>query len=95
MYYVYILKSLSHPKQIYTGLTNDMGNRLKVHNEGKSIHTAKYIPWELETYFAFKTKHQAARFEHYLKTGSGQAFAKKHFLESAGLCPEALAPSMG
>ena len=31
------------------------------------------------SYFAFETKEKATAFEAYLKTGSGHAFAKRHF----------------
>jgi hypothetical protein len=34
---------------------------------------------KIEAYFAFETKEKAAAFEAYLKTGSGHAFAKRHF----------------
>ena len=33
-------------------------------------HTAKFIPWDLVAYFAFKEKDRAAAFEKYLKSGS-------------------------
>ena len=33
----------------------------------------------MEAYFAFETKEKAVAFETYLKTGSGHAFAKRHF----------------
>ena len=49
------------------------------HNAGYSIHTAKYKSWELVNYFAFSSKDAALEFEQYLKTGSGHAFAKRHF----------------
>ena len=35
--------------------------------------------WKVEAYFAFETKEKAVAFEAYLKTGSGHAFAKRHF----------------
>ena len=54
-----------------------MPTRIKEHNLGKSKHTAKYKPWTLIGYQAFSDKRKAQEFEHYLKTGSGQAFANK------------------
>ena len=81
MFYVYLIKSISHPEQKYIGQTDDLKKRLKQHNAGYSIHTAKYKPWELVNYFAFISKDAALEFEQYLKTGSGHAFAKKTFLE--------------
>ena len=79
MWTVYILRSLSHPDQRYIGLTRDLDARLAKHNSGGSPHTSKYCPWELETALAFRDRDKAAAFERYLKTGSGFAFAKKHF----------------
>ena len=53
MRYVYLLVSTSHLDQHYIGLTRDLKKRLKDHNEGRSKHTAKFIPWKLAAYFAF------------------------------------------
>ena len=77
MHYVYLIKSESHPHERYIGITSDLKNRLKAHNEGCSPHTAKYKPWMLITYLAFSEKAKAAGFEQYLKSGSGHAFANK------------------
>jgi len=79
MYYVYLIQSTSHPNQRYIGFTEDLKTRLKVHNAGESKHTSKFCPWELVAYHAFKDKRRAQEFEHYLKTGSGKAFANKRF----------------
>ncbi len=77
MYYVYLIQSESHPDQHYIGFSEDLRSRLKAHNAGQSVHTAKYKPWHLITYLAFSEKQRALDFERYLKTGSGKAFAKK------------------
>lgn len=77
MHYVYLLRSLSDPDRRYVGFTGDLKARLRTHNEGASIHTAKYRPWELITYCAFSDEHKARAFEYYLKSGSGKAFANK------------------
>lgn len=77
MYYVYLIKSINFSDQTYIGFTTDLKERLKVHNSGRSPHTAKYKPWDLQTYIAFSTKIQALEFEKYLKSHSGRAFAKK------------------
>jgi predicted GIY-YIG superfamily endonuclease len=37
MTYVYLLESISHPGKRYVGSTNDLNNRLKEHNAGKSL----------------------------------------------------------
>lgn len=80
MYYVYLLKSESHPKQLYIGSTHDLRQRLKKHNEGRSPHTAKFRPWTLIAYVAFAEEKTAVAFEKYLKSGSGRAFVNRHFL---------------
>ena len=82
MHYVYLLRSLSAPKQTYVGCASDLKDRLETHNAGGSPHTSKYIPWKLVTYIAFDDKQQAIDFEAYLKTGSGQSFAKRRFWPS-------------
>lgn len=80
MWYVYILRSRSHPAQEYTGASEDLRQRLADHNAGKSAHTAKYSPWDLLWYCAFPDKMPALAFEQYLKSHSGRAFAKKRLL---------------
>ncbi len=77
MHYVYLLRSQSSPEQTYIGYTDDLKQRLQVHNTGSSPHTSKYRPWTLVTYLAFNDKPQALAFEAYLKSGSGQAFARR------------------
>ncbi len=71
---------MNNPDQTYRGYTEDLKVRLKEHNSGKSKHTAKFMPWELVSYHAFADKKKAMDFEHYLKTGSGKAFANKRLL---------------
>ena len=44
MKYVYLLHSLSCPKEPHVGLADDLRARLKAHNAGQSIHTSKYRP---------------------------------------------------
>lgn len=80
MYYVYLIRSISEPNQIYIGATSDLKQRLADHNAGKSTHTSKYVPWELEFYAAFPEKDTAYEFEKYLKSHSGRAFANKRLV---------------
>ena len=51
--------------------------RLQRHNAGEVPHTAKFRPWRIKTAIAFTDRNRALRFERYLKTASGRAFAKK------------------
>ena len=80
MFYVYILRSLISPDQIYVGYTSDLKRRLSSHNSGASFHTAKYQPWKIECYCAFNAEDKAIAFEKWLKSGNGVAFRNKHFL---------------
>ena len=80
MYYVYLLRSISDPKQTYTGFTHDLRHRMNQHNCGHSAHTRKYPPRELVFYAAFQGEVAARKFESYLKSGSGRAFAHKRLL---------------
>ena len=77
--YVYILRSDLDSNRYYTGCTSDLANRLKKHNKGDVSHTAKYRPWSIQTAICFRSIEKARAFEKYLKSGSGRAFAKKHF----------------
>ena len=78
-HYVYILIDTTTETHYYVGSTQDLQARLAKHNAGEVPHTSKFKPWKVEAYFAFETKEKAAAFEAYLKTGSGHAFAKRHF----------------
>ncbi|MFZ0964688.1 MAG: GIY-YIG nuclease family protein [Terriglobia bacterium] len=80
MFYVYILRSESRPDQTYVGTTGNLRQRLVEHNAGKSPHTRKFMPWGLIFYAAFPEKMAAERFEVYLKSGSGRAFARRHLI---------------
>ncbi len=80
MFYVYILRSIPSPKQIYTGITEDLPTRLNDHNQGKSTHTRKFKPWECVVAIRFADESKAREFEKYLKTGSGRAFLRRHFM---------------
>jgi predicted GIY-YIG superfamily endonuclease len=77
-HYVYVLQSLSHPKQLYTGSTANLKQRLVAHNSGRVPHTSRFTPWEIRAATAFKNKERAMAFERYLKSGSGRAFLQRH-----------------
>jgi putative endonuclease len=83
MFYVYILRSIDHPKQTYVGSTDNLRTRFTQHNSGQSIHTNKFKPWEVAAYIALPDKELAETFERYLKTGSGRAFARRHVLNAS------------
>ena len=76
-FYVYTLQSEVAPKAFYVGFTENLRNRLKVHNSGQVPHTAKFRPWRIKTAVAFTDRQRAIAFERYLKSASGRAFARK------------------
>ncbi len=78
--FVYVLRSHVDPKRYYAGITSDVRRRLETHNSGGSHHTARLRPWHLVVAVEFATERSALLFERYLKTGSGRAFAKRHFI---------------
>jgi putative endonuclease len=77
--FVYILRSVAAPSRHYVGLTSDVDGRLEWHNHGPCGYTLRYRPWSLVVVMEFSTEETAARFERYLKTGSGRAFTTRHF----------------
>ncbi len=64
----------------YVGLTRRAARvRLREHDRGIVNATRPYCPWTLVVAFYFPDLPTARRFERYLKSGSGRAFAKRHF----------------
>ncbi len=78
MWYVYIL--LCNNGDLYKGCTENITERLERHSKGWVDATKYLLPIQLITYVAFNDKYKAYEFEKYLKSGSGRAFASKHFI---------------
>jgi len=79
MYYVYMIQSVNDQNQKYVGYTLDFHKRLVEHNSGSSLHTKQYKPWKKVIVIEFEDQLKAMKFEKYLKSGSGRAFAQKRF----------------
>ena len=77
MHYVYSLKCKDG---YYIGCTDDLKGRLNRHQKGHVSATVNHLPIKLDFYFAIKDKYTAFEFEKYLKSGSGRAFIKRHFI---------------
>jgi putative endonuclease len=77
--FVYILRSDVDPSQHYVGRSEDVDRRLEWHNAGPCGYTLEHRPWRVLVSTEFPSESAAARFERYLKSGSGRAFAKRHF----------------
>jgi predicted GIY-YIG superfamily endonuclease len=77
--FVYVLRNADQNPSFYVGLSSDVGARVADHNAGRCPHTASRKPWQLHVVIEFSDEDRAIRFERYLKSGSGRAFAKRHF----------------
>ena len=80
--FVYIIRSVNHPERRYVGLSADVAARLNAHNAGQNRSTAPWKPWLLDVTIEFRTERMAVRFEKYLKSGAGHAFASRHLVDS-------------
>ena len=76
---MYIIRSDADPSCHYVGITANVDARLDWHNHGPSGHTIQNRPWSLVVVVEFPTENAAVRFEKYLKSGAGRAFATRHF----------------
>ena len=86
MVYVYVLRSMKD-NRYYTGSTNDLRKRFRMHNNGQVYSTKNRGPFELVYYEACINDHNARVRERYLKTGMGKRYIKnrlKHFLSLTG-----------
>src|SRR4051812_2681899 len=77
--FVYVVRSDVDPCRHYVGASSDVDRRLDWHNAGLSTYTSLWRPWSLVVSIEFRDEATALGFERYLKSGSGRAFAKRHF----------------
>jgi putative endonuclease len=77
--FVYMFRSESDPLRHYVGRTTNVDERLEWHNAGPDGYTRQHRPWAMVVALEFPNEGAASRFEKYLKSGSGRAFAKRHF----------------
>ena len=78
MHYVYILQL--DDGSYYTGYTANIEEWLAQHARGTTFSTQKSKTLQVTFFAAFPDKMKALAFEKYLKSSSGYAFRKKHFL---------------
>lgn len=81
MHYVYVLKSL-RDERLYVGRTDDLRERMKEHNAGKTWTTKRMLPIKLIFYEAFLDKEDAIRRERYFKTSKGKLSLKQIIRDS-------------
>ena len=75
----YFLRSVADARRRNVGVTGCLSKRLASHNAGQVTHTARHRPWNLVLTSEFGAEDAAIRFERYLKSASGRAFARRHF----------------
>jgi len=74
MFTVYILYSEKY-KKTYTGMTSDLGERFRSHNElGTKGWTKNFRPWVIIHTEEYINKSDALKREKYLKSGVGREF---------------------
>ena len=67
-YFVYLIGNYKNSKLLtYVGYTNNLKNRIKLHNEGKGAKFTRGRFWKLLYYEKFETKKEAILRECYIK----------------------------
>lgn len=86
-YFTYIIKSKIADKY-YIGETDNLERRLKLHNDGNSISTKAYIPWELVYFEKFDTKSDALKREKQLKKMKSKKYLEWLISNNSGGRPD-------
>ena len=76
MYKVYAIKSRLR-NYIYVGLTSNLEERIRRHNDVRERTTKAYRPFELIYSEKHPTREEARKREKYFKSGVGKEFLKK------------------
>jgi putative endonuclease len=90
-FYTYVLKSEKRGN-FYTGVTNNLEQRLKQHNSGLVFSTKHIRPFKLIYFEACLDKDDAYRRERYLKTGMGKRYLRNRM---KGALQQAVRPQEG
>ena len=69
----YILES-QIGKGFYIGHTQDLNNRMHIHNSGRSKYTHTGAPWKVVFSTSFKTRKEAAYLEKRIKKTGARSF---------------------
>ncbi len=78
MYYTYILISLNN-RDIYVGSTENVENRVRLHNFGKVKSTKANKPWKLLEVHEFESRSEAVRMEMFFKTGQQKEILRNKY----------------
>ena len=80
-FYTYVLVS-SKNGDIYIGSTENLYNRVDLHNQGKVKSTKGYRPWKLFEYSEFESRSEAVRYEKFLKNHQQKEMLKEKYKAS-------------
>lgn len=75
-YYIYVLRS-EKDGMFYTGYTNNLKERLTLHNDGKVSSTKNRVPFILIYFEGCLNQQDATHREKYLKTAWGKRYLKE------------------
>ena len=76
MFYVYILKS-DVDGSFYAGQTNDLEDRIKRHNESRSVYTKLKRPWRMVYFEEFENRSLALKREKQIKAWKSRLLIEK------------------
>jgi len=79
MFYAYVIKSVVHD-YYYKGHCEDLEERLKQHNSGKTESLRPYMPFILVYQEEFNTRQEAITREKYFKTAAGRRYLKNKLI---------------
>ena len=83
MHFIYLLQSRKNNQKFYIGITSNLKKRITEHNNGESVYTNRYKPWEIIYFEAFLSRDDARNRERALKHhGKGLAELKKRLRHS-------------
>lgn len=84
-YYIYVLQS-KQDQNFYTGVTENLRERLKDHNYGRVSSTKNRRPLKLVYFEGCLSKKDVTKRERYLKTAWGKRFIKNRIRNYLKLC---------
>jgi len=90
-FYSYILKSQKTGK-FYKGHSQNLHQRLALHNSGKTKSTKNGIPWQLVFFECFKSRKEAIDREKYFKTAAGRRYIQTLQLSNPVEVPRPIRP---
>ncbi|MEK7598498.1 MAG: GIY-YIG nuclease family protein [Patescibacteria group bacterium] len=77
-YLTYVLLSLKNG-DLYIGSTENINNRVELHNKGRVKSTKAYRPWKLMESHRFDSRSEAVKFERFLKSHQQREEIKRKY----------------